>query len=152
MRNETLPATQHAFQPTRFSWLAHCTQQQTTSAVTVYFCTNLISEKDNLKHQALPIPWMDIPTWNWLYGTTKQMCILFIFNKMHNCHQKIYLWLWRASELLLLHPFNGLFSRTTWVSWHQKGKSFWILLVQEMMGWHMVVEPYANHLHLVPGR
>jgi len=19
------------------------------------------------------------------------------------------------------HPFNGLFSRTTWVSWHQKG-------------------------------
>ena len=26
--------------------------------------------------------------------------------------------------LLLLHPFNGLFSRTTWVSWyHQKGKT-----------------------------
>jgi len=24
--------------------------------------------------------------------------------------------------LLLLHPFNGLFSRTTWVSRHQKGK------------------------------
>jgi len=24
--------------------------------------------------------------------------------------------------LLLLHPFNGLFSRTTWVSQHQKGK------------------------------
>jgi len=37
---------------------------------------------------------------------------------------------------ILLHPFNGLFSRTTWVSWHQKGKSFWILLEQEMMGWH----------------
>jgi len=35
----------------------------------------------------------------------------------------------------LLHPFNGLFSRTTWVSWHQKGKPFWILLQQEMMGW-----------------
>jgi len=34
-----------------------------------------------------------------------------------------------------LHPFNGLFSRTTWVSWHQKGKPFWILLEQEMMGW-----------------
>jgi len=26
--------------------------------------------------------------------------------------------------LLLLHPFNGLFSRTTWVCWyHQKGKT-----------------------------
>jgi len=35
----------------------------------------------------------------------------------------------------LLHPFNGLFSRTTWVSWHQKGKPFWILLQREMMGW-----------------
>jgi len=37
--------------------------------------------------------------------------------------------------LLLLHPFNGLFSRTAWVSRHQKGKPFWILLEQEMMGW-----------------
>jgi len=33
------------------------------------------------------------------------------------------------------HPFNGLFSRTTWVSRHQKGKPFWILLEQEMTGW-----------------
>jgi len=40
--------------------------------------------------------------------------------------------------VLLLHPFNGLFSRTTSVSRHQKGKPFWILLEQEMMGlqWH----------------
>jgi len=30
--------------------------------------------------------------------------------------------------------FNGLFSGTTWVSRHQKGKPFWILLKQEMMG------------------
>jgi len=37
--------------------------------------------------------------------------------------------------LLLLHLLNGLFYRTTWVSRHQKGKSFWILLEQEMMGW-----------------
>jgi len=28
-----------------------------------------------------------------------------------------------------------VFSRTTWVSRHQKGKPFWILLQQEMMGW-----------------
>jgi len=25
--------------------------------------------------------------------------------------------------LLLLHPFNGLFSRTTWISRYQKGKT-----------------------------
>jgi len=37
--------------------------------------------------------------------------------------------------LLLLHPFNSLFSRTTWVSRHQKGKLFWVLLEQEVMGW-----------------
>jgi len=36
---------------------------------------------------------------------------------------------------LLLHPFYGLLSRTTWESWHQEGKPFWILLEQEMMGW-----------------
>jgi len=36
---------------------------------------------------------------------------------------------------LLLHPFNGLFFKTTWVSWHQEGKPFWILLEQEMTGW-----------------
>jgi len=37
--------------------------------------------------------------------------------------------------LLLLCRFNGLFSRTAWVSQHQKGKPFWILLEQEMLGW-----------------
>jgi len=39
------------------------------------------------------------------------------------------------STLLLLHPFNGLFSRTTWVGQHQKGKPIWISLEQEMMRW-----------------
>jgi len=34
----------------------------------------------------------------------------------------------QQQQQLLLHSFNGLFSRTTWVSWHQKGKPFWILL------------------------
>ena len=29
----------------------------------------------------------------------------------------------------------AFFSRTTWVSWHQKGKPFWILLKEEIMGW-----------------
>jgi len=30
--------------------------------------------------------------------------------------------------------FNGLFSRTDWVSRHQKDKPFWILMTQKMMG------------------
>jgi len=30
---------------------------------------------------------------------------------------------------------TAFFSRTTCVSQHQKGKPFWILLEQEMMGW-----------------
>jgi len=30
--------------------------------------------------------------------------------------------------------FTAFFSRTTWVSQQQKGKPFWILLEQEMMG------------------
>jgi len=33
-----------------------------------------------------------------------------------------------------LHPFNGFFSRTAWVTWYQKGKSVWIKTRQEMMG------------------
>ena len=36
-------------------------------------------------------------------------------------------------SLLLLHPFNSVFSRTTWVSRHLKGKPFSILLDQEMI-------------------
>jgi len=35
---------------------------------------------------------------------------------------------------MILHLFNGFFSRTTWVSRHQKVKPFWILMKQEMMG------------------
>jgi len=39
------------------------------------------------------------------------------------------------TTILLLYPFNSIFSRTTWESRYQKGKPFWILLKQEMMGW-----------------
>jgi len=36
------------------------------------------------------------------------------------------------------------------VSWHQKDKPFWILLEQEMMGWHW--QQLDHHLHLAPDR
>ena len=51
--------------------------------------------------------------------------------------------------LLLLHPFNGLFSRTTWVSQYQKGKTS--LDLNKARGlWDAVTTagPYANNLHL----
>ena len=57
--------------------------------------------------------------------------------------------------LLLLHPFNGLFSRTTWVSRHQKGKTSEDLNRQEIMGFGDAVAsagPYANNMYLAPGR
>jgi len=48
--------------------------------------------------------------------------------------------------LLLLRPFNSIFFRTTWVSWRQKGKPFWILLEQEKMGqqWHQL-----DHMQII---
>jgi len=44
------------------------------------------------------------------------------------------------------NPFNGVFSGTTWVSRQQKGKPFWILLDQEMMGrhWHQL-----DHMQII---
>jgi len=50
-------------------------------------------------------------------------------------------------------PFNDLFSRTTWVSWYQKGKT--ILDFNEVRVDGVAVtsaEPYANHLHFAPDR
>jgi len=49
-----------------------------------------------------------------------------------------------------IHLFNGLFSRTTWVSRHQKGKAFWILMKQEMTGcqWHQLDHITTYH-HII---
>jgi len=45
----------------------------------------------------------------------------------------------------LLNPFNSLFSSTTWVSQHQKGKQFWILVKQEIQWqWHQL-----DHMQLI---
>jgi len=40
-----------------------------------------------------------------------------------------------VSYYTTLHPLNGFFCRTTWISGLQKGKPFWNLMKQEMMGW-----------------
>jgi len=52
----------------------------------------------------------------------------------------------QTAELLLLHPFNGPFSTTTWVSWHQKSKPIWILLEQEMIGWQCL---QLDHMQII---
>jgi len=75
-------------------------------------------------------------------------CYLLTYSKQHHDH----IWpdvtlfsqnkrkQWLQSKLqemklvLLLHPLWP-FTRTTWISRHQKGKPFWILLEQDMMGW-----------------
>jgi len=58
--------------------------------------------------------------------------------------------------LLLLHPFNGLFSRTTWVSRYQKGKTSLHLNEARYDGvlWIAAASagPYANNLQLAPDR
>jgi len=60
-----------------------------------------------------------------------------------------------STLLLLLHPFNGHFSRTTWVSQYQKGKPVWIKMRQQMMWFRDAMAsagPYANNLHLALAR
>jgi len=45
------------------------------------------------------------------------------------------------------HPFNGLISRKTWVSWHQKGKIIRDFNEVRNDGVTMALAgPYANHL------
>jgi len=48
--------------------------------------------------------------------------------------------------LLLLQPFNGLFSRTTWASRHQKAEPFWILLEQQIKGWQW---HHLDHMQII---
>jgi len=53
----------------------------------------------------------------------------------------------------ILHPFNGHFSRTTWVSWHQKGRTILDFNKAEDNGVAVAsAGPYANHMHLIPDR
>jgi len=54
-----------------------------------------------------------------------------------------------------LHPFNGLFSRTAWVSWYQKGKTSLDLNEERddaVWGCNGIRLTNANNLHLAPDR
>ena len=56
-----------------------------------------------------------------------------------------------AATITTVNPFNGLFSRTTWVSHYQKGRT--ILDLTEARNDGVAVASaglYANHLHFAP--
>jgi len=85
-------------------------------------------------------------TYTFLHSACSELCLFNVKISELNIHEKrnenICMKTPMASDtteilllLLLLHLFNGLFSGTTWVRWHQTAKLFWILLEQEMMGW-----------------
>jgi len=51
------------------------------------------------------------------------------------------------------HAFYSLFSRTTWVSQYQKGKTILDFNEARDNGVALVsAGPYASHLHFIPGR
>jgi len=51
------------------------------------------------------------------------------------------------------HPVNGLFSRTTWVSRHQKGRTNTDITATRDAGVAVTsAGPYADHLHLAADR
>jgi len=59
--------------------------------------------------------------------------------------------------VLLLYPFNGVFSRTIWVSQYHKGKTSLDLNDTRddgggVLGYRASGGPYANNLHLAPDR
>jgi len=89
--------------------------------------------------------WTNKPT------DTKKIMVTWPWTKNTQCPEKsdttfLPLTQRRRRLLLLLHLFNSLFSRTTWVSRHQKGKQLWILLLQEMMGWQW---HQLNHMQII---
>jgi len=52
-----------------------------------------------------------------------------------------------------LYPFNGLFSRATWVSWYQKGRTILDFNEARVAGVTVAsAGPYANQLHFISDR
>ena len=54
--------------------------------------------------------------------------------QLHTTNSKLRSITTTTTTTTLLHPFNGLFSRTTWVRWYQKSKTSLDLMSQEMTG------------------
>ena len=75
----------------------------------------------------------------WLYTNLKGQSLVTLF--VHYTTILCYCCAQNALVLILLHYYYyyiclmDFFSSKTWVSRHQKGKPFWILLKREKMGW-----------------
>jgi len=57
-----------------------------------------------------------------------------------------------AEELIDTVPFNSLFFKTTWVSWHQKRNTNLHFNEARDEVAAASAGPYANHLQLIPDR
>ena len=82
------------------------------------------------------------------YGTRTALLLLELRRPIQTCSLLLLLLL-----LLLLYyiRFTAFFIRTTWVSRHHKGKPFWILMKQLMLGWQWhQLDHMQNHLNLEP--
>jgi len=93
---------------------------------------------------------------------TVDSCLLTEFKSglsiLHKAEDDAVNWLNSVATQWRTHtpPFNGLFSRTTWVSRYQKGKTCLDLNEASndgvFLGAVASAGPYANNLHLAPDR
>ena len=91
------------------------------------------------------------------WDSTKFPLRLLLSPLLSNCRHYYYYCYYYYYYYFRVMAFCRLltFFKTTWVSWHQKGKPFWILQEQEMMGWqwhqlvHMqtICSSFQTHNH-----
>ena len=86
---------------------------------------------NNILHDSIDTSTVTFPhtTKSWLASNIPQLKTTNVIMYTSNTNNIILLF------PQLLHPFNSLFPRTNWINWHQKGKPFWILMNQEIIGW-----------------
>ena len=70
--------------------------------------------------------------------------------QLHTTNSKLRSITTTTTTTTLLHPFNGLFSRTTWVRLYQKSKTSLDLMSQEMTGFADAVALQTNCMNLAP--
>jgi len=103
----------------------------------VYVCQKSLNFTYTFKCYQQNCSWLHF-TWTTLYILTiYRSCVLLkILRLKYSYTQMIQRYIVICNESdQKNYTFIGLFSRTTWVSRHQKGTPFWILRKQETMGW-----------------
>jgi len=85
-----------------------------------------------------PLPPPSSPSWQHQSSVQYPLLVKFYIMQIDNQEN---------CSTTLLCSFNGLFSRTTWVRWHQKGRTI-LGFNREMMRWQWHQLDHANHLHI----